>query len=249
MGTQGMQITNQAVIYALRPDARSRINSAYMVCYFLGGAAGSLAAGALYGAHGWAGVCLLGAGFGLLTLAMSAYDRLRPARAARSAEPVAVLIAERLRQRAGAGTRRDRSRWPPCAIDHVSGRSSASRHRCWSARTLTSCRGWGWSSWPNRRLPPPRSSGCRNRRYPLTQVEGGELLDQHAAPEHGQGPVPLGLRPSHPRREVPWRTRAFAHVSCASSRVRVATYFGAALRCAAIGLVSGCCGQNACIFS
>ena len=36
-----MQITNQAVIYALRPDARSRINSAYMVCYFLGGAIGS----------------------------------------------------------------------------------------------------------------------------------------------------------------------------------------------------------------
>ena len=64
MGTQGMQITNQAVIYALRPDARSRINSAYMVCYFLGGAIGSLAAGALYGTHGWAGVCLLGAGFG-----------------------------------------------------------------------------------------------------------------------------------------------------------------------------------------
>ena len=78
MGTQGMQITNQAIIYALRPDARSRINSAYMVCYFIGGAIGSLAAGALYGTHGWAGVCLLGAGFGLLTLALSAYDRLRP---------------------------------------------------------------------------------------------------------------------------------------------------------------------------
>ena len=78
MGTQGMQITNQAVIYALRPDARSRINSAYMVCYFLGGAAGSVAAGALYGSHGWGGVCLLGTGFGLLTLAMSACDRARP---------------------------------------------------------------------------------------------------------------------------------------------------------------------------
>jgi predicted MFS family arabinose efflux permease len=78
MGTQGMQITNQAVIYALRPDARSRINSAYMVCYFLGGAAGSLSAGALYGSHGWAGVCVLGAGLGLLTLGMSVFDRLRP---------------------------------------------------------------------------------------------------------------------------------------------------------------------------
>ena len=79
IGTQGMQITNQAVIYALRPDARSRINSAYMVCYFLGGAVGSVSAGALYGTHGWAGVCLLGAGFGMLTLAMSVYDRVQPA--------------------------------------------------------------------------------------------------------------------------------------------------------------------------
>ena len=78
MGTQGMQITNQAVIYSLRPDARSRINSAYMVCYFVGGAVGSLAAGALYSSHGWAGVCLLGAGFGVLTLALSAYERVRP---------------------------------------------------------------------------------------------------------------------------------------------------------------------------
>ena len=77
MGTQGMQITNQAVIYALRPDARSRINSAYMVCYFLGGAFGSIAAGTLYATHGWAGVCLLGAGFGVATLTLSAYERLR----------------------------------------------------------------------------------------------------------------------------------------------------------------------------
>ena len=78
MGTQGMQITNQAVIYALRPDTRSRITSAYMVCYFIGGAIGSVSAGSLYASHGWAGVCLLGTGFGVLTLAMSAYDRVRP---------------------------------------------------------------------------------------------------------------------------------------------------------------------------
>jgi predicted MFS family arabinose efflux permease len=77
IGTQGMQITNQAIIYALRPDARSRINSAYMVCYFLGGAVGSITAGALYGTHGWAGVCILGAGFGAATLALSALHALR----------------------------------------------------------------------------------------------------------------------------------------------------------------------------
>jgi predicted MFS family arabinose efflux permease len=77
VGTQGMQITNQAIIYALRPDARSRINSAYMFCYFIGGAAGSLTAGVVYGSHGWSGVCLLGAGFGALTLALTIYERVR----------------------------------------------------------------------------------------------------------------------------------------------------------------------------
>jgi predicted MFS family arabinose efflux permease len=80
IGTQGMQITNQGVIYALRPDARSRITSAYMVCYFIGGAVGSISAGTLYSSHGWAGVCLLGVGFGVATLALSVYDRVRPAR-------------------------------------------------------------------------------------------------------------------------------------------------------------------------
>jgi hypothetical protein len=49
-----------------------------MVCYFIGGAIGSVSAGTLYASHGWAGVCLLGAGFGVLTLALSAYERLRP---------------------------------------------------------------------------------------------------------------------------------------------------------------------------
>jgi predicted MFS family arabinose efflux permease len=87
IGTQGMQITNQAMIYALRPDARSRINSAYMFCYFLGGAAGSFTAGAVYGAYGWAGVCWLGAGLGLASLALSAFERLRPVATSTSASP------------------------------------------------------------------------------------------------------------------------------------------------------------------
>jgi predicted MFS family arabinose efflux permease len=89
IGTQGMQITNQAIIYALRPDARSRINSAYMVCYFVGGALGSLAAGSAYAARGWSGVCLLGAGLGLLSCAMSVFDWVRPAPARSQLAPAA----------------------------------------------------------------------------------------------------------------------------------------------------------------
>ena len=61
---QGMQITNQSIIYTLAPDARSRINSAYMVCYFAGGALGSLAGGLAFEAGGWGAVCGLGAVLG-----------------------------------------------------------------------------------------------------------------------------------------------------------------------------------------
>ncbi len=83
IGTQGMQITNQAIIYSLRPDARSRINSAYMFCYFIGGAVGSITAGIVYSSHGWPGVCLLGIGFALLSVTMSVFDRVHPPAARR----------------------------------------------------------------------------------------------------------------------------------------------------------------------
>lgn len=60
LGVQGLHITNQSVVYRLRQDARSRITTAYMTTYFTGGALGSAAAVAVYGAAGWGGVCLLG---------------------------------------------------------------------------------------------------------------------------------------------------------------------------------------------
>jgi predicted MFS family arabinose efflux permease len=95
IGTQGMQITNQALIYALRPDARSRINSAYMFCYFVGGATGSVTAGLVYADRGWTGVCVLGAGFGVLTLLMAAFDRARPAASSRTSTTPASSAAPR----------------------------------------------------------------------------------------------------------------------------------------------------------
>lgn len=77
LGTQGMQITNQAIIYTLRPNQRSRINSAYMLCYFVGGALGSLASGFVMENFGWDGICLLGIGFATLTIALSTSDWVR----------------------------------------------------------------------------------------------------------------------------------------------------------------------------
>lgn len=81
LGVQGLQITNQSVIYALAPDARSRITSAYMFCYFLGGAAGSLVAGIAYAAGGWSASCELGVGIGvcLLLAAVLTGSHRRPA--------------------------------------------------------------------------------------------------------------------------------------------------------------------------
>ena len=60
-GVQGAHVCNQSVVFKLRPDARSRLNTVYMTSYFLGGAAGSLLAATVYSAAGWPGVCALGA--------------------------------------------------------------------------------------------------------------------------------------------------------------------------------------------
>ncbi len=70
-GMQGLQITNQSIIYSLAPEARSRINSAYMVCAFVGAALGSLAAGQCYAHAGWRGDCLLGGGIGAAILVLA----------------------------------------------------------------------------------------------------------------------------------------------------------------------------------
>jgi len=77
VGVQGLQVTNQSVIYRLAPEARSRINASYMVCYFVGGAIGSAVAGALYASSGWVAVCLLGAGVGLVAVAASMLGGVR----------------------------------------------------------------------------------------------------------------------------------------------------------------------------
>jgi predicted MFS family arabinose efflux permease len=61
VGAQGLQITNQAAIYSIAPNQRSRITSVYIFSFFVGGAFGSLATGFVYAHHGWTGVCALGA--------------------------------------------------------------------------------------------------------------------------------------------------------------------------------------------
>src|SRR6202007_2684810 len=75
LGAQAAHISNQSRIYAVRPEARSRMNTAYMVAYFVGGATGSAAASWGWSRAGWGGVCLVGLGmtaFGLLAFVATA---------------------------------------------------------------------------------------------------------------------------------------------------------------------------------
>ncbi len=87
VGVQAVHVLNQNVIYALAPEARSRINANYMVAYFTGGAAGSAASSALYTTGGWTAVCVLGGAIGLAALGVWTYDHLRSHRAVGELRP------------------------------------------------------------------------------------------------------------------------------------------------------------------
>ncbi|HYK76002.1 MAG TPA: MFS transporter [Daejeonella sp.] len=68
VGMQVAHISNQSKIFALLPEARSRINTVYMTSAFAGGSMGSLLAALVWSQYQWVGVCLLGAGFILSAL-------------------------------------------------------------------------------------------------------------------------------------------------------------------------------------
>ena len=73
-GVHGTQITNQSEIYRLNPGARSRLTTAYMTTYFIGGAVGSQAGAMMYERFGWNGVCWTGAGFVAVALIFMLFD-------------------------------------------------------------------------------------------------------------------------------------------------------------------------------
>lgn len=68
LGVQGAQISNQARIYQLVPEARSRLNTVYMVTYFFGGALGSFLGTFAWAQWHWPGVCLIGGCMGISAL-------------------------------------------------------------------------------------------------------------------------------------------------------------------------------------
>ena len=59
VGVQSGHVANQSRIYSLVPEARSRINTFYMVAFFIGGALGSYFGPLGFTLGGWTGFCLI----------------------------------------------------------------------------------------------------------------------------------------------------------------------------------------------
>jgi predicted MFS family arabinose efflux permease len=71
LGVQGGHVTNQTRIFNLSSDAGNRMNTIYMVSYFLGGALGSSLAAWGWSIWGWKGVCLVGLSALVIDLVMN----------------------------------------------------------------------------------------------------------------------------------------------------------------------------------
>jgi len=72
LGVQSAHVSNQTRIYGLQPEARSRLNTVYMVSFFFGGSLGSLAGAAAWTRFGWLGACATGSAFLIVALAVFA---------------------------------------------------------------------------------------------------------------------------------------------------------------------------------
>lgn len=74
-GIQSALVSNQHIIYALDPEARSRLNTIFMTGMFLGGATGSAVATVAWGYGAWSAVSLLGALLAVVALGVRVLDQ------------------------------------------------------------------------------------------------------------------------------------------------------------------------------
>ncbi|MFV2172634.1 MFS transporter [Actinomadura sp. LOL_016] len=79
---QAVLNSSQNVVYALRPEARNRINSAFMTVFFVGGAAGSALTSVVWARGGWTGVCVIGGALSAGTVVLWGLERLTAGRPA-----------------------------------------------------------------------------------------------------------------------------------------------------------------------
>ena len=70
LGQQALHISNQNIIFLKNPEARNRINTVYMVSFFLGGAMGTALGAFAWEHYAWTGVSVVGLSLALATMAV-----------------------------------------------------------------------------------------------------------------------------------------------------------------------------------
>ncbi|TCJ82418.1 UNVERIFIED_ORG: putative MFS family arabinose efflux permease [Bacillus cereus] len=60
LAVQAVHVTNQSMLFTVRPEARSRLTASYMIFYSIGSATGAILSTNTYAKYGWDGVCILG---------------------------------------------------------------------------------------------------------------------------------------------------------------------------------------------
>jgi predicted MFS family arabinose efflux permease len=84
---QASLVANQHIVFALRPEARARLNTVLMGCMFLGGAFGSATVMAAWQAGRWPAVAALGILLGCLATLAQMLNHLGKSRPARTTDP------------------------------------------------------------------------------------------------------------------------------------------------------------------
>lgn len=75
LGVQGVHITNQNIVFSKNTEARNRVNTIYMVGFFIGGAAGTSLGSLAWNYFGWTGVSIVGLVFSGLILIIQFFTR------------------------------------------------------------------------------------------------------------------------------------------------------------------------------
>lgn len=70
LGLQSLHITNQNIIFSKNPEARNRVNTIYMVSFFVGGSLGTSLGAAAWTYYAWTGVSILGIMLSLIILVL-----------------------------------------------------------------------------------------------------------------------------------------------------------------------------------
>lgn len=75
IGVQATHISNQTIVFALKPEARNRINTVYMGSYFIGGSCGTFLAASIWDKYQWSGVCTIGITLSIIVLIVHLLNR------------------------------------------------------------------------------------------------------------------------------------------------------------------------------